>query len=523
MKLDIDDRFPRELPVDPETGPQRRIVRRAVCSRVTPRVPTAPQLVHVAHDVAEMIGIPIAETTTAEFLATFSGAQVPAEADPWSMCYGGHQFGSWAGQLGDGRAINLAEVVQNESHYTLQLKGAGETPYSRTADGLAVLRSSLREHICSEAMHHLGVPTTRSLCLITTGDSVMRDVMYDGNPEWEPGAVICRVSPSFVRFGSFEIFASRREHDVLQALADYVIRHHYPDAGTGRDGYVNFFHDICQRTRSLIIHWQRVGFVHGVMNTDNMSILGETIDYGPYGWLEGYEPGWTPNTTDSEGRRYCYGNQPRIALWNLLQLANALYPLIEDASPLEAILREWMPEFESQHHQMLADKLGLGQFQADDEPLLDALLENLQRTETDMTLFFGELAEVDAETPVTPTLGVPEPIAQAFYMSEEVSSVTSEHWRDWFAAYWNRLAETGRDTQARQRQMQAANPRYVFRNYMAQLAIDAAAKNDTSVLEAMYEALRRPYEKQAGAEPWYARRPEWARHRVGCSMLSCSS
>jgi uncharacterized protein YdiU (UPF0061 family) len=251
---------------------------------------------------------------------------------PYAARYGGHQFGVWAGQLGDGRAITLGELMPRPGErWELQLKGAGRTPYSRTADGRAVLRSSVREFLCSEAMHFLGVPTTRALSLVATGDIVVRDMFYDGNPMPEPGAVVCRVAPSFVRFGNFEIHASRGENELLQRLADYIITEHFKELGPPTpEVYKLWFEEVCRRTGVMIAHWMRVGFVHGVMNTDNMSILGLTIDYGPYGWLEGYDPAWTPNTTDLPGRRYAYGRQPDVAAWNLARLANALGPLIED-------------------------------------------------------------------------------------------------------------------------------------------------------------------------------------------------
>ena len=232
--------------------------------------------------------------------------------------------------MGDGRAINLGEVVNSAGQrWVLQLKGAGPTPYSRTADGLAVLRSSVREFLCSEAMYHLGVPTTRALSLILTGEQVMRDMLYDGNPELEPGAVVCRVAPSFTRFGNFQIFTARKELDVLKQLTDYTLVTDFPHLGEPSVAvYIEWFREVCSRTVEMIVHWMRVGFVHGVMNTDNMSILGLTIDYGPYGWLEDYDPTWTPNTTDAQGRRYSFGNQPYIAHWNLAQLAQSIYPLI---------------------------------------------------------------------------------------------------------------------------------------------------------------------------------------------------
>jgi uncharacterized protein YdiU (UPF0061 family) len=301
------------------------------------------------------------------------------------------------GQLGDGRAINLGDVCAPDGQqWTLQLKGSGPTPYSRSADGLAVLRSSVREYLCSEAMHHLGVPTTRALCLIATGESVVRDMFYDGHPKKEPGAVVCRVSPTFTRFGSFEILTSRKETDILRSLADYTIKKDFPHL-PGSDNpdkatYLHWFHDICLKTADMVIHWMRVGFVHGVMNTDNMSIAGLTIDYGPYGWLENYDPDWTPNTTDAEGRRYRFGNQPMIALWNLVQFANAIYPLVEDAKPLEDILKEYQTYYEKGWLDMMRSKLGLEKNNSDDEALCLELIQNFSLTETDMTLFFRHLS-----------------------------------------------------------------------------------------------------------------------------------
>ena len=253
MRLNIDDRFNQQLPADPVHENTRRQVSGAAFSYATPRVPSEPRVLHVAPDVAEMIGLSVDDTQSDTFRSVFSGAEVLPSTKPYAMCYGGHQFGNWAGQLGDGRAINLVEVEHEAKRWTLQLKGAGETPYSRTADGLAVLRSSLREHLCSEAMHHLGVPTSRSLCLLATGDQVLRDVMYDGNPAMEPGAVVCRVAPSFIRFGSFEILASRGDIDLLRQLADYTIANFYPEAKAGtKDGYLDFFQSVCQRTLPMI-------------------------------------------------------------------------------------------------------------------------------------------------------------------------------------------------------------------------------------------------------------------------------
>ncbi len=523
MRLQLDDHFSAELPADEDTSNRRRQVHGAAFSFVTPRVPSHPSLLHVAPDVAEMIDLSSEDLRSSEFVKTFSGALVPAGANPYAMCYGGHQFGHWADQLGDGRAINLAEVLHAGKRWTLQLKGAGETPYSRTADGLAVLRSSLREHLCSEAMFHLGVPTTRSLSLITTGDPVMRDVMYDGNPKFEPGAVICRVARSFIRFGNFQIFAARNDIASLRKLTDYTIKHFYPMIDTGNEGYANLFEEVARRTIEMVIHWQRVGFVHGVMNTDNMSIHGETIDYGPYGWLEGYDQDWTPNTTDAGRGRYRFGNQPQIAFWNLVQLANALYPLTKEAEPLQAVLDRVVAQYATSYDAMFAGKLGLERVGTGDTELFADLQTTLQLTETDMTLFFRRLATVRKDHAIDEGRDFLTPVLDAFYQPEELVGETIDRWRAWFLRYLGRLNESTTSDDKRAESMNLTNPKYVLRNYMAQLAIDKAENGDSSLIDELYEILRRPYDEQPENEKWFVKRPDWARHKVGCSMLSCSS
>jgi len=315
---------------------------------------------------------------------------------PYAANYGGHQFGNWAGQLGDGRAITLGETVNGRGErWELQLKGAGPTPYSRTADGRAVLRSSIREFLCSEAMHHLGVPTTRALSLVGTGEEVVRDMFYDGHAAPEPGAIVCRVAPSFVRFGNVQILSARSEDESLRKLADYVMREHFPGAATCADWY----REVCRRTALLMVDWMRLGFVHGVMNTDNLSILGLTIDYGPYGWLEGYDLEWTPNTTDAEGRRYCYGNQPHVAQWNLARLAEALLPLIPDKAALEEGLTVYADTFADAWRKGLAQKLGLAALdQPGDDELVSELFQLLAEKETDFTIFFRNLSMPTVES-----------------------------------------------------------------------------------------------------------------------------
>ena len=524
MHLNIKDKFNKELSADLNQSNTRRQVFNACFSYVTPRVPTAPELVHVSTETASLLGLTAEDLEGEKFLATFSGKKVFENTLPYSMCYGGHQFGNWAGQLGDGRAINLMEVEHEGNSWALQLKGAGATPYSRTADGLAVLRSSIREHLCSEAMFHLGVPTTRSLSLVLSGDEVLRDMMYDGNAAYEKGATVCRVAPSFIRFGNFQIFTSRGDLKTLQQLADFTIKHYFPTVEKGtKKGYTDFFKEVAERTLDMIIHWQRVGFVHGVMNTDNMSILGLTIDYGPYGWLEGYEPDWTPNTTDKQMRRYRFGHQPRVAMWNLLQLANALYPLVEKPEPFQEVLNTFQTNYQEAYLKMMHQKLGLEKVSDLNGNLITNLIENLQLSETDMTIFFRNLANFTKETVIDENNDCITIIKDAFYQPDEIQGENLEHWTNWFKAYQQHLQkETASDAQ-RKVAMNKVNPKYVLRNYMSQLAIDAADMGNFSMVNELYELLKKPYSDQPDMEKWFAKRPEWARHKVGCSMLSCSS
>jgi len=451
-----------------------------------------------------------------EFLLYVTGNANIENSKPFAMCYAGHQFGNWAGQLGDGRAINLGEI----KNWALQLKGAGPTPYSRTADGLAVLRSSIREYLCSEAMHHLGIPSTRSLSLSLTGDQVLRDVLYNGNPAYEKGAIVSRVAKTFLRFGNFELFTARNDLKNLKTLTDYTIKNHFSRLGNPcKEVYLKFFQEVTNKTLEMIIHWQRVGFVHGVMNTDNMSILGLTIDYGPYGWLEGFDLGWTPNTTDKQHKRYRYGNQPNIGLWNLYQLANALYPLIDEAAPLEKILEGYKSSFAQKSLETMRAKLGLFLAEKTDINLIQSLEDNLQVIEIDMTIFFRLLSSFKKEQPEK---GI-ELIQDAFYTPDKLVGEILNDWKHWFVSYAKRLEKENISYEEREQRMKTTNPKYVLRNYMAQLAIDKADKGDISLVKEIYELLKKPYSEQPEFEHWFAKRPEWARHKVGCSMLSCSS
>ena len=524
--LTFDNRFVESLPADNETDNHRRQVLSACYSFVNPTVVASPKLVAFSSEVAELLGLSDADCQSESFTQVFAGNQLLADMRPHAQCYGGHQFGNWAGQLGDGRAINLGEVVnQQGQHYTLQLKGSGATPYSRTADGLAVLRSSVREFLCSEAMFHLGVPTTRALSLITTGEQVVRDMFYDGRAKPEPGAIVCRVAPSFLRFGSYEIHSARGDIDTLRQLVDFTITTEFPHLGTPCvDVYLQWFAEVCERTADMIVHWMRVGFVHGVMNTDNMSILGLTIDYGPYGWLEGYDPNWTPNTTDATGRRYRFGNQAQIAQWNLFQLANAIYSLIEDAAPLRKILNDYAELYDKKWQSMRAKKLGLINYNAaTDQVLNKELHEVLQLVETDMTIFYRKLADVDCENLQLSDKELLAPLMDAYYAPDALSTEDKIRTCNWLRRYQGRVAEDGTSNANRRQKMNDINPKYVLRNYMAQLAIDKAELGDFSLVNELLTLLRQPYAEQADMAHFAVKRPDWARDRAGCSMLSCSS
>jgi len=516
--ISIENRFTSLLPADVELKNYVRQVESACYSFCRPKSVKNPNLLIRNDSLAKELGFEPSFYESHQFLEVFSGKQLLSHMKPYAMCYGGHQFGNWAGQLGDGRAINIAEINTPNGLQTLQLKGAGMTPYSRHADGLAVLRSSIREYLCSEAMHHLGVPTTRALSLCLSGDLVERDMFYDGNPKFEPGAVLCRVSPSFIRFGSFEILAANGDTQILKQLVDYCIEYDFKDMQfseikDSQQRYIAWFEEIAKRSLELVIHWHRVGFVHGVMNTDNMSILGLTIDYGPYGWIDDYDPSWTPNTTDLPGKRYCFANQARIVQWNLVQLAQSLLPLVPDVQALQKVVDDFPESYQKSYLEMMAKKLGIASIEIEFIQELEQLLVEKQM---DMTLFFRSLAGFK-----------PEDTANYFqecsYLDAEKYSVDLERLNQWLEKYKRILLDEDRPIEDRQQSMNENNPWFVLRNYITQQVIDAAEIGDFGLLNEINDILKSPYVFQQKHQKFFAKRPEWAKEKAGCSMLSCSS
>ncbi len=514
-------RFLDSLPGDVDARPVSRQVHGALWSRVQPTPVSSPRMLAWSEPLARELGLQ-ERMATDEAVRVFGGNATFDGMDPYAANYGGHQFGAFAGQLGDGRAITLGELVAPDgSVHELQLKGAGPTAYSRRADGRAVLRSSIREFLCSEAMHALGVPTTRALSLVATGDNVVRDMFYDGNPKAEPGAIVCRVAPSFLRFGNFELPASRGDVALLQKLADFAIATHFPEFGQpSRDSYAALLREVASRTAKLVAHWQSVGFVHGVMNTDNMSLLGLTIDYGPYGWVENLDFGWTPNTTDATHRRYSFGNQPGVGLWNVARFGEALLPLLGDERVAEEALEVYQRSYGDAARERFSHKLGLriGAQEGDGE-LVQDLFTWMQRAAVDMTLFFRELSSRLREDSAPTDL--PQTLVACCY--REPDAQTREEGARWLARWWRRARSEATDVATVARSMDRSNPRFVLRNWLAQQAIDDAQRGDLATIHRLALVLQRPYDEQPDEVGLAQKRPAWADDKPGCSSLSCSS
>jgi len=466
--------------------------------RVSPTALPEPYLVSFNKKAAELIGLDPNEAANPEFVKYFTGNKLLPNSEPISAIYAGHQFGTFVPQLGDGRAILLGEAVNDQGErFDIQLKGAGMTPFSRMGDGRAVLRSTIREYLCSEAMHHLGIPTTRALCIVGSDAPVHRETV-------ETSAVLTRLAPSHVRFGSFELFYYRGQYEQVRTLADYVIKEFYPDMAETENVYLEFLRQVVHRTAKMIANWQAVGFAHGVMNTDNMSILGLTIDYGPFGFLDEFDAGFICNHSDYAGR-YAFNQQPNVGLWNLYKLAQTLIPLIEP-EVAEAVLGEYQTVFTKRLSELFHAKLGLQTESADDGELIDDTFDLLQTNAVDYTRFFRRLGDF-INSPDDANL-----VLQGMFLDPN-------SFDEWAKEYKKRLTAEDSDDAKRRELMNRVNPKYILRNHLAQTAIEKAQKKDYTEIEMLLGVLQNPFDEQSEAEI-YSEPPPANLQRI---EVSCSS
>jgi uncharacterized protein YdiU (UPF0061 family) len=468
------------------------------CSLVAPSPLHNPVMVSSNASLALELGLNPESMTEPAMLRLMAGDLAETSFHPIALVYSGHQFGVWAGQLGDGRAMTLGELAVDDNNgrsqlWDIQLKGAGATPYSRFADGRAVLRSSIREYLCSEAMHGLKIATTRALCLVTSDTSVYRE-------EVESAAMVCRVARSHIRFGSFEHFHYRNQPEAVKAMADYVIARHFPEWADEDLRYANLINHTVTETAKMIAHWQAVGFAHGVMNTDNMSILGDTIDYGPFGFLDVYNPSFICNHSDANGR-YSFKNQPSVGLWNLNALATSLMTLLPSET-LIAALKHYEPTFLQHYRDLMAAKLGLLHYADNDETLINSLLALMEENQVDYTLFFRQLCYFSE----------PRQAVRDLFVDREAFDV-------WAVLYVERLSQQSVSDNDRSEAMLKTNPKYILRNYMAQAAIEKAEKGDYSEVNLLLDVLQNPFEEHPQAEHYAGLPPDWAE----TISVSCSS
>ncbi|HZW11928.1 MAG TPA: YdiU family protein [Noviherbaspirillum sp.] len=479
----------------------------AFYTRLHPTPVPAPYLVCASESAAELINLDPREFNKEEFAQTFAGNRMLPGSVPLAAVYSGHQFGVWAGQLGDGRAILLGDVPgkdpsganapDSRDRFELQLKGSGLTPYSRMGDGRAVLRSSIREFLCSEAMAALGIPTSRALCVVGSDMLVMRETP-------ETSAIATRMAPSFIRFGSFEHWFYNDKKEELKTLADFVIDRFYPNLRNAPNPYQAMLAEVTRRTAELMAHWQAVGFMHGVMNTDNMSILGLTIDYGPFGFMEAFNATHICNHTDRQGR-YAYHMQPQIGQWNCFALGQALLPLIGEVDDAQAALEGYKNAYETKLDTLLHAKLGLRTKEPDDAKLIDDMFALLQKNHADFTLFFRLLGNLQLDNPSADV-----PLRDLF--------IDRLAFDAWVRQYRDRLRRESSEDVTRKQAMHGVNPKYVLRNYLAQIAIEKAQNKDFSEVAKLLSILEHPFDEQPEYEEYAALPPDWASElEVSCS------
>ena len=509
----ISQPFLKQFPGDFSGNPMQRQTPGFLFATVDLAEFKNPELLIFNEKLSEEIGLgSIEDEKDLQFL---NASSVPESVKTYATAYAGHQFGNWAGQLGDGRAILAGEIINSVGKkHEIQWKGAGATPYSRHADGRAVLRSSVREYLMSEAMHHLGIPTTRALSLSLTGENVLRDVMYDGNPDYEKGAVMVRIAESFLRFGHFELISAQNDVENLRKLADFAIKNYFPEINPEcPEKYAAFFENIALRTAELMVEWYRVGFVHGVMNTDNMSVLGLTIDYGPFSFLDEFDLNFTPNTTDLPGRRYAFGSQAKMAQWNLWQLANALFPLIKDEKILEKILNDFSTDFWRKHDKMMAAKFGFNEVLKNDDQFFTDAQKIMEDLKIDYTLFFNKLETLKEDTDLK------SHFCNIFY--HNLTDKQFSAFEKFTESYFERLKlNTISETESKQL-MQQNNPKFVLRNYLLFECINEINSGKRDLLNKLLTALENPY---AEIYPEFSqKRPSLYDGQTGSSTLSCSS
>ena len=479
-------------------------------TRVTPTpLESNTHLVHFNPRAALLLdlnsSLHLSPDTSPHLLNVLSGKQKIPESNPVAMLYAGHQFGHFVPQLGDGRAILLGETTnKNGERWEIQLKGSGITPYSRDGDGRAVLRSTIREYLCSEAMHALGIPTTRALCIVGSDEEVYRERI-------EPGAILTRLAPSHIRFGSFEVFYYRNQFDEIQKLADYVVTHHFPELAGNKDQYSRWLETVIDRTASLIAQWQAVGFCHGVMNSDNMSVLGLTLDYGPYGFMEAFDPHYICNHSDYSGR-YAYDQQPNIGLFNLSCFAQAILPIlsenVEEAVEIaRSKLEAYQPIYTKYYASQMRNKLGFNTVENEDESLTTDLLALMAQDKVDFTILFRNLCEFSCASDLQNNT-----LRDLF--------IQRSAFDQWAKRYRERLLKEQSIDQERQKRMKTVNPKYILRNYMAELAIRKAEdEKDYSELDRLFGILQAPYDEQPENEDYAGFPPDWA----NSLSVSCSS
>ena len=456
------------------------------------------QLASANAKAAELLDLHLDAIHTPEFLQYLTGLEKWPGSEPLAMLYAGHQFGHWVPQLGDGRAILLGQVRNRSGQlWELQLKGSGPTPYSRGSDGRAVLRSTIREYLCAEAMHGLDIPTTRSLSMFHSQAPVYRE-------EVETAAMLIRMAPTHVRFGSFEVFYHRRQLDKVKQLADYVIENYYPQCKSDAEPYAAFFNEVLNKTALMIAKWQAVGFAHGVMNTDNMSIVGLTLDYGPFGFMEAYQPGFICNHSDHHGR-YAFNQQANIAMWNLICFGSALLDLIGEETARGIV--QTFPELFTQYYEKnMMQKLGMQQWLDGDDELLQDLLAQMQQSHADYTITWRALSYLDFADQDT----------QQVFLDQFINRDNAQQFLN---RYQQRLQQEDSQTAKRLTAMQAINPKYILRNYMAELAIRQAKQGDFSEVDKLLQLLHSPYEEHPDHESYAGLPPDWANDLA----VSCSS